>query len=157
MLIEKVLNESIQKQNVLKQKSIFKCRKAFLNRVKTENAKSCLVKTNNFKLLCQVILFISHSQNSMDAKTSADSFNKVPWGPCMQALLFFLQAHNLCLGFVEFYAKLAGKFEFEKRDIFKCPRTFCHRKTQIQNNCRFLNLHLHFFLDISICGAPQCL
>ena len=58
----------------------------------------------------------------------------------MQALLFFLQAHNLCLGFVEFYAKLAGKFEFEKRDIFKCPRTFCHRKTQIQNNCRFLKV-----------------
>ena len=43
----------------------------------------------------------------------------------MQALLFFLQAHNLCLGSIEFYAKLAGKFEFEKRDIFKCPRTFC--------------------------------
>ena len=78
MLPQKVLKESLQKQNVLKQKSFFKCRKAFLNRVKTENAKSCLVKINNFKRLCPVTLFLSHSQNSIDAKTSADSFKKSP-------------------------------------------------------------------------------
>ena len=46
----------------------------FLQVVKSENVKFCLVKNNDSVLNCLATLLLSKPQNSMDAKIKADSF-----------------------------------------------------------------------------------